>query len=207
MHTRGWAEGYLGKDLERDLIQEVQLAAKDTGGEGMPFLQAVDLVRANQPPGWNPEDPPTSPTAFPSDLYLLVDERLKEKLSEEVNRNPSLARALSGYAGGGRLAFCTAAGSQLDTRHKVDAFFELDFFDRVGAQVPPARRVFSTIDVTQNPAKAEHDVKADVLAYLGGYMDASREERERMVQVIADEIAENLIEKLKGQGVRRQLVS
>ena len=130
-------EGYTGKIAESEVLGETTPEQKEResefNGEYITFEQAIDLVKDDE---YQPFKDPTNPheKPFPHDVHATLIQEL----------------ALDSYA---QLRFYTAVGSELDKKHGVDAFFELDLGN--------GKSVRATLDMTQNPNK--RDYKADVV--------------------------------------------
>jgi hypothetical protein len=100
----------------------------------LPMHEAYSRLRANQPEGWDPTDPPTR---IASDIQALVCERYDIDDYSDVR-------------------LYTAIGSSLDKHHGIDAWVE--FHDQVGYEPD-----IVTLDFTLNSGKYLNKHKADVI--------------------------------------------
>lgn len=189
-------ERYSGVELEMDLLGEGVKPAARYDGNYKGFRESVDLVRANQPEGWNPEDPPAEPTSLPNDLHFAVLEALQKELEHESHEMPGFAAALLHYAKEGKLRLWNASGSYLDKLHGVDAFFTFSPYDD---RRPGAQEVVYTIDVTKNTGKTDH--KADQIILLNpeavDYAHLPSREKERLMHEYGKQIASGIVSKVE----------
>jgi hypothetical protein len=90
------------------------------------------------------------------------------------------------------LRFYTAVGSQLDFKHGVDAFFEVDM---------NGKTFVVTLDVSMNERKKdESDIKADVLISMPGdgldpKLKEDKEEYHKKLEEVSNEIIDAIEEK------------
>ena len=197
---------YTGRELELDLLGEAVKPAARYEGKYRNFREAEELVKRNQPDGWDPSDPPVNPTAFPGDLYFVVSEVFKQELEHELadaEVGPRLLKNLELVAESGKLEFWNATGSDLDQNHGTDAFFTLSV---PGSDTRNSLEVIATIDVTRNSDKADRGAKADTIIFLppGASYDSLREEaRQKLLGEAAKSIAANLVSKIERSLERR----
>ncbi|PIR89383.1 MAG: hypothetical protein COU07_00590 [Candidatus Harrisonbacteria bacterium CG10_big_fil_rev_8_21_14_0_10_40_38] len=175
----GGFETYRGQDLEMDILGENVKPEAKYDGKYKQFKESLDLVKENQPEGWDPKDPPVAPTSFPSDLHLFVTEALEADGEKE-----------------GSLKFFDALGSHLDKLHGIDAFFTYEVEVKKG----PRKEAVVTLDLTENPKKADRGAKADVILYIPegvNYEAMTSEEKEAFLDSYAKAIAAGLESQLK----------
>lgn len=175
------SDRYSGIEMEADLLGTGSPKARYEGVYKN-YQQALEEVVKNPPAYrdrkgqehvWDPEDPPTYPSSFPSDLHFAVKELLENEIDPDC-----------------KLRMYNASGSSLDRLHGVDALFEL---------VTKGRRLLVTVDITKNDKKEQY--KADVILHVPDeYVETKDEElREHLLKNWSEEIAESFRQKLEDQ--------
>ncbi len=192
---------YSGHELEWDLLGYGVPREARYDGRYLNFREAMRLVREHQPEGWDPADPPAHPTSFPNDLHFAVGEEITQRLAERSDDlSPEVAATLSEALERHGLQLFNALGSHLDRLHGVDAFFDFTIPVARGAGLAGEKRITITLDLTQNPEKAERGAKANAVLYIPSFEDYTAmnpEERTNFMKRQAEGVVSSLIFELK----------
>ncbi len=187
---------YTGHELEWDLLGYGVPHEARYDGRYLNFREAMKLVRDNQPEDWDPNDPPAKPTSFPNDLHFAVCEELERRLTEhQDDLSPLVAGALQDAFTKHGVRMFNALGSHLDRLHGVDSFFEFSVPLNQRSLAEGYRQAVVTLDLTQNPDKAEHGGKANAVLYLPSFEDYTAMDAEKRADFMKRQ-AENIVSSL-----------
>jgi hypothetical protein len=165
-------KAYNGRIMENELLGKIKSSNENGSGDYIKYRDAMERVKR---PGVQPFEDPSDPceVRFASDLHATLADKIG---LEDYND----------------LRFYTAVGSQLDFKHGVDAFFEVDM---------NGKTFVITLDVSMNERKKdESDIKADVLISMPGdgldpKLKEDKEEYHKKLEEVSNEIIDAIEEK------------